>query len=118
MTETKSSKAHRLMLKLRSSAFLPILQSSAPTPPQISLPIQHLKDRESIFVKLKEERKINLARNSALAKIKLLQQCDFALGMVRCPKCTLYLPCNHFKSISEVTIFDFSHTRKGLCAYT
>ena len=64
------------------------------------------------MAKLEEERRLNLNRNSALAKVGTLKQSDFALGIVRCPKCTLYVPCSHFKDIKEIGFGDLNLTSK------
>ena len=99
------------MAKLTGTAHLPTPAQSRKLK-SIRLPIQHLKEKDAIMAKLEEERRLNLNRNSALTKVGALKQSDIALGIVRCPKCTLYVPCNHFKDIKEIGFGDLNQTSK------
>ena len=71
------------------------------------MPVLHVMERQEVIRKLDEERKLNIARGSALVKCTIVRDtAKDKVGDQRCPKCTLIMPCKHFRSSLDQTIFD------------
>ena len=75
---------------------------------KVKVPVLHMMNRQEGLEKLEEERKLNIARGSALIKCTIVR--DTTKGIVpeetRCHICTLKMPCKHFKGLQDKNMVD------------